>query len=142
VNEALSQLPATQQAVVDIAAKNGVHVDIAQLQEQVALLTPARVAEAAAYLKSIGTEAFFDRVLNTFETAAKRPALPVSGERSALEEGMCGSLAAIAATLWILSAAYALGCAATLGVCLVCCVASAILGIAAGVVNLIEVVVC
>jgi len=144
VNDALSNLASTQQDIVAIAEKHGAKLDLALLQARVSLLTPDRVSETVAYLKSAGTAALFDRVLNMFEAVSNGAMLRSPGYSAEGSAGgaMCQALGFIEAGLWVLSGLYALGCAATLGACVACCVASAILAIGAGVVNMIEVVYC
>jgi len=144
VNDALSNLAGTQQEVVDIAAKHGAKLDLALLQGRVSLLTPERVSETIAYLKSAGTAALFDRVLNMFEAVSNGAMLRAPGysAEGSAGGGMCQALGFIEAGLWVLSGLYALGCALTVGACVPCCVASAILAIGAGVVNMIEIAYC
>ena len=144
INAVMAEVHRMPVEIVRIADEYGEKVDIEALQARIAALTPDRVTEALTYLASSGPAALFDRVSQTLEDLAndRRPGRSAGSRVTSASDGFCQGLAAIEATLWILAALYTIGCAATGGVCVPCCMAAGVLGLAAGAVALLEVIVC
>jgi hypothetical protein len=142
VNEALARLSDMPQELARIAEKHGATLDVVRLQERIAALTPDRVSEAMAFLKSGGSVAAFDNLSSVFDDVmnGRTPRKPGGGVGANVDG--CQYLAMIEAALWILSGMYAVGCAVTLSACVACCVAAAVLALAAGVLDLIGAYYC
>lgn len=141
LNAALAALADMPRQVVSIAAGHGARLRVETLQARVAALTPDRVAEAMAELQEHGVVGTFDRVSQTFAEILADRSTRKPGQIAAEVSG-CQYLAMIEATLWILAGLYTFGCAATMGVCAPCCIAAAVLAIAAGVLDLIGAYYC
>lgn len=144
LNVVMAELQKMPDEIVRIAQRHGVKVEVEGLQARIASLTPDRIAEAITFLETNGPAALFDQVSQALDDVInhRKPGRPGEWRVTSTSEGFCQGLAAIEAALWILAGMYTVGCAVTGGACVPCCVAAGVLGIAAGAVSLLEVIVC
>lgn len=125
--------------VIESARKHGAQLTVDNLLPRVAIPT-ARAETALARLREVGAAAIFSEVSTMIADAVAQRGKTRSGHgRSAasLIDNNCQALAVVVDVLWLIAGLWSLGCLATAGVCVPCCYAGVMFGIAAAGVGVI-----